>query len=205
MLTQVDPTSDGAAKYLPPWSKLWLVATTRPSLVTYRSHLPRESTGVRHAFLWILLSGVLGGTANVLGSLLTSSPQNQYFDAGLLIAIPLLALLIAFQWAIFVGCTHVGARLLKGKGTYGRQAYVFATFSAPLLMVVSVLSVIPSLNILLLAVCLYWFGLYVLGLQAVQQISRLKALLVVLMTFVVLSCVFLGGLVLAGYLARYVV
>lgn len=204
MLTQVDATSNGTARYLPPWGKLWLAATTRPSLTTYQGQLQSENVGIRHAFLWILVSGVVGGVVNVLGSLLTPSPQNQYFDLGLLIAIPLLALLIAFQWAIFVTCTHLGARLFKGKGTYGRQAYVFAAFSAPLLITVSVLSVFPRLNALLLIVFIYWFGLYVLGLQAVQQISRLKAFLVVLMTFVILSCVFLGVLLLASYLGRYV-
>ena len=203
MLTQVEATPKGAAKYLPPWSKTWLVATTRPFLTTYQSRLQSEGAELQHAFVWIVLSAMTGGTVNALGSLLTQSPANQYFDLGLLIAIPAFALLIAGYWALFAGGTYLVARLLKGQGTYRRLAYVFASFSAPLLIVVSVLSLMPRLNMLLLLVYLYWFGLYVVSLQAVQQVSRLKAFFIVLITFLGMSSCMLGIIVLVDYLGRY--
>jgi hypothetical protein len=150
------------------------------------------------------MSGLSAGIVNTLGALLTSSPATRYFDLGLLGAIPVFALLITCYWALFVACAHMGARLLKGRGTYTRLAYVFASFSAPLLIAVSLLSLIPRLNPFLLIVYLYWLGLYVVGLQAVQQVSRIKAFFIVLMTLVVLGSGMVGAVVLISYLGRYV-
>jgi hypothetical protein len=91
------------------------------------------------------------------------------------------------------------ARLFKGAGTYRQLAYVFAAFSAPLLIVASILDVIPQTRILLVGLYLYWIALYVVAVRAVNGLSALKAVAAVFGALLVLGCLWLAGAFLVGY------
>jgi lysylphosphatidylglycerol synthetase-like protein (DUF2156 family) len=102
-------------------------------------------------------------------------------------------------WVTFVGCTQGIARLLRGEGTHTQAAYACALFSAPLTIVVSMLALIPRSGFLLLCLYVYWCVLYVVAVQAVNRMSRIKAVTAVLMAVLLVSCMVLSVIVLRSF------
>jgi Yip1 domain len=176
---------------------VWVSAVFRPSVVTYERLFRRLYPRRRFALTWILLGALIGGFIVSLEPLLAPFIRPEPFDTGLLLAIPLYALIATLSWAIFIGCMHGVARLLKGVGTYSQTACTCATFSAPLIVVASALVAIPWSGVSwsgVLSLCLYvyWLVLYTIALRAVDQFSRAKALSAVLIAVLLCSGAFLG-------------
>src|SRR5689334_6495923 len=97
---------------------VWLRAVLRPSVATYERLVRQPYSGRRVAYIWILVSALIGGVLVSLDPLLAPFVRGQPFDTGLLPAIPIYALIATLFWAIFVGCTQAVARLLKGVGSF---------------------------------------------------------------------------------------
>jgi hypothetical protein len=157
------------------WLGIWLGALTRPSKATY-VRLARQHATTRSAYSWIVVGSLVGGLGTSVGPLLVQLTQNQSLDVMLLLAIPLYAILVVLFWGMFAGCAQLAARLFRGKGTHRELSYAFATFSAPLIIVFSILSLVPQTGIPLLLLYLYWIVLYIIAIQAVNQFSLLRAI-----------------------------
>src|SRR5262245_40779863 len=82
---------------------LWVSAIFRPSVATYERLLRQPYPSRRFAHIWILVGALIGGLIVSLDALFAPLAQ-QPFDAGLLLAIPLYALIATLFWAIFIAC-----------------------------------------------------------------------------------------------------
>ncbi len=182
----------------PPWTSMWLTALTRPSVATYEGLIREPHASAGSAYTWVFISTLIGGSIISLVPLVSQWAQQQPVDITLLLAIPVTSIVTVLVWGMFVGCTQGIARLLRGGGTYTKAAYASSLFSAPLTIAVSVLSLIPHTGWLLVCLYIYWCFLYIVAVQAVNRISWIKAVTAVLMSVLLVSCVVLGVMVLAG-------
>src|SRR5262245_38394644 len=148
---------------------IWARAVFRPSVVTYQRLFPQPYPSLRIAHTWILISALIGGLIASIEPLLAPLTRQEPFDTGLLLAIPIYAVIATLSWAIFVACVQGVARVLKGAGTYSQIACTCATFSAPLIVVASVLASLPWSSIPSLCLYIYWLILYIIALRAVNQ------------------------------------
>ncbi|HEU5099597.1 MAG TPA: YIP1 family protein, partial [Roseiflexaceae bacterium] len=180
------------------FGKVWLGALVRPSVRRYAALGQQPRVSAWKAYLWVFAAGMIGGAINALSPFITQPADLRYVDLLLLALIPVSALLAAGALAAFAGCAQVIARLLKGTGTQRELAYVFAAFSAPLLIVASIVDLIPPARVLLIILYLYWMVLYVMAVRAVNGISRLKAAMAVLAALLILGLAWLGLAFIAG-------
>jgi hypothetical protein len=199
MTKQSIASAEASLNAAPPRIATWLSATFRPSVAGYEQLAQRSEASRRSVYIWMLVSALIGGILASLDPLLAPLVQAQAFDAGLLVAIPLYALLVTLLWALFAGCAQGVARLLKGTGTYSQLAYASAMFSAPLMLIASALASIPWSAVPALILYGYWLVLYAVALQAVNQFSRLKAFAAILSSLLVCGAVLLGVLLLVVY------
>jgi hypothetical protein len=181
------------------FGKVWLGALVRPSISRYAALGQQPRISVWQAYAWVFIAGLVGGALNALTPFLTQSGDQRYVDLLLLALIPVSALLAVGALAAFAFCAQLVARLLKGTGTQRELAYVFGAFSAPLLIVASILDLIPQTHILLVVLYLYWMALYVVAVGAVNGISRLRAAGAVLAALLILSLAWLGLALMVGY------
>ena len=177
---------------------MWLTALTRPSVATYERLLRQQHDAARSAHAWLFISSVIGSSISSLVPVVMQVARRQPVDTALLLAIPLASIVTMLVWVMFVGCTQGIARLLRGGGSYTEAAFACALFSAPLTIVVNALSLIPHSGWLLLGLYVYWCFLYIVAVRAVNQTSWIKAVTAVLMSVLLVSCVVLGAIVLAG-------
>ena len=179
-----------------PWIGTWVDAVLKPSVATYERLARQSSSSRRSAPAWILASALIGGVLASFDPLLAPLVRDQSFDAGLLLAIPIYALISTLFWVIFAGCAQGMARLLKGTGTYPQIFYASAAFSAPLILIASALASMPWSAILALFLYGYWLVLYAVALQAVNQFSRVRAFASILISLLLCGAVGLGVLLL---------
>lgn len=180
------------------FGKVWLGALVRPSTSRYAAlgHQPRVS--IWKAYLWVFAAGLIGGALNALTPFFGQPADRRYADLLLLALVPVSALLATGSLAAFAFCTQLVARLLKGTGTQRELAYVFAAFSAPLLIVASIVDLIPSIRPFLLILYIYWMVLYMMAVHAVNGISRVRAAVAVLAALLILGSAWLGMAFMAG-------
>jgi hypothetical protein len=159
----------------PSWAAVWLNALVKPSAATYARLAQQPRATARSAYMWMAIGGLIGGLSSGLGTALFQISQNQALDTGILLAIPLYAVLVVLFWALFAGSAQLAARLFKGTGTHQQLSYSFAAFSAPLTIAFSILSLVPQTGIVQLVLYVYWIILYIQAIRAVNQISLLRA------------------------------
>jgi hypothetical protein len=160
----------------PAWAAIWLNALIKPSAATYLRLAQQPHATARSAYAWMAIGGLVGGLSSGLVTVITQLIQSEPLDAGLLLAIPLYAALVVLFWAIFAGSAQLVARLFKGNGTHKQLSYVFATFSAPLTIVFSLLSLVPQTGVPQILLYLYWTVLYILAIRAINELSFVRAL-----------------------------
>ncbi|HET9221267.1 MAG TPA: YIP1 family protein, partial [Roseiflexaceae bacterium] len=156
---------------------------------------------VRSAYTWMAIGALVGGLSSGLVTLLAGLTLSGPFDAGLLVAIPLYALLVVLFWAIFAGSAQLMAQLFKGRGTHQQLSYVFAAFSAPLTIIFSLLSLVPQTGVPQILLYLYWVVLYILAIRAVNQFSFIRALgsgLIALLVTILVGGIGYGLLLMPG-------
>jgi hypothetical protein len=175
-----------------------LTALLRPSNATYKM-LGQQRAGLRHAYLLVFASSLLGGLIESLGPFGSQLIGQGSFDVLLLAMIPLAALIAVCSLAAFAWCSHFVARLLKGTGAQAQLTYVLAAISAPLLIVVSVVDQLPAARILLVAIYIYWLVQYTQAIRAVHGLGWVKATAAVLLALLMLGVACLGIAFLVGY------
>ena len=179
--------------------QVWLTALTRPSITRYVALGQQPSVNAWRAYSWVFAGGLIGGAIDALAPFVGQLAERRYVDALFFALIPVSSIIAVCYLAAFAWCAQWIARLFKGSGTYSQLAYVFASFSAPMLIAASILDVIPLTHGLLVAVYVYWLALYVVAVRAVNGLSRLKAILSILLAFLILGSAWLGVAFVVGY------
>jgi hypothetical protein len=83
------------------------------------------------------------------------------------------------------GILYLVAKLLGGTGEFGRYAYLNASFTAPLTILSSLLSVVPVLSCLSLFISIYQLVLTYYSTKVEHNLTSGKALVVVLLPLIV--------------------
>jgi hypothetical protein len=174
-----------------------LNALLHPSVATYRM-LGQQGASVWHAHLLVFASAVIGGGIDSLKPLESQLVAQNSFDALLLALIPVSALIAVCSVAAFAWCAQNVARLFKGSGSYRQLTYVLAAISAPLLIISSILDQIPIARAALAIIYLYWLAQYVVAIRAINDLSRVKAIVTMLAALTTLGLIWLGIAFLAG-------
>ncbi|MCY3707614.1 MAG: Yip1 family protein [Caldilineaceae bacterium] len=198
----------------------WINVLTKPGEEVFAAEREKTSATLSTALVWMILAAVVTALlgllqAQILGSamggmgqivdLLPSELQGEFgtiaessatewtgFSLLSIIFLPLFFL-------IGVGVYHLIATVLGGRGQYGRYAYLTATYSAPLMIVGSVLGFVPVLGgCLNLILGIYQFVLTYYAVKVEYGLSQGRAVVVVVIPL-------LAGLVLAVCLATVVV
>jgi hypothetical protein len=179
--------------------QIWLTALIRPSMSRYAAFGQQPRVSAWRAYSWVFAAGLVGGAIDALAPFVGQQANRRYVDALLFALIPVSSIIAVCYLAAFAWCAQRIAYLFKGSGTYPQLAYVFASFSAPMLIATSILDVIPLTRSLLVALYIYWLALYVVAVRAVNGFSRLKAMLIVLLAFLILGSAWLGVAFVVGY------
>lgn len=177
---------------------IWLAALLRPSLASFAA-LGQQAGAARQAQRWLFASGLIGALIQSLPPLEAQLARGGPLDMLLLALIPAAALIAAVCLSAFAWAAQRAARLLQGSGSYGQLAHVFAAFSAPLLILTSLLDLLPATRALVAVTYLYWLALYVLAVRAVCRLALRRAIAAVLATSVAFGLCWLAAAALVGY------
>ncbi len=202
----------------------WVNVLTRPGEEVFFAERERASATLSTALVWIILAAVitallsllqaqffdtaLGGMGQIV-DLLPSELQGEFgtiAESGAAggAAFNLLSIiLIPLSFLLGVGIYHIIATVLGGRGQYGRYAYLTASYSAPLMIVTSILGFIPVVGgCLSLLLAIYQFVLTYFAIKVEYGLSQGRAIVVVvipllagLILAVCLVTVFIGALV----------
>jgi hypothetical protein len=192
-------TAAPLAKRLQPWLGIWVAAVARPSAATFGALASRPDVRVSTGVGWIFMAGLVAGLFDTAAQLIEGTANIALVDTLLLATILLSALIAALYLVAFAGCALGATRLLGGTARYGPLAYTFASFSAPLLLIASVLAHLPGSRALLLALYAYWLALSVVALRASSRLSLRKALVATLGALLAVGAAWLGVAFLVGY------
>jgi len=163
---------------------MWGMALFRPSLATYEKIARDSNTGGWAAYFWVFISGIVGSLFIFIGQLLfsllgfsTSTANPLSGSLGLtLIGVPIVAVVSTLCFGLSTAVTQFAARLLGGSGTQAKMAYVTSAYLAPLIFVVSLLSIIPIVGFLAVLLYIYGIGLLVIAVKAVNRFSWRRAI-----------------------------
>ena len=192
----------------------WVKVLTSPSEEVFVAEREKSSATLRTALVWVFLASVIAGILGLLQAQIFSSAMGGMGQIARLLPAELqggfeeisqtgatggtfgsLALIIAWPigFLIVVGILHVTASILGGRGQYGRYAYLSATFSAPLLIVSSLLGFVPIAgSCISLALPIYQFVLAYFAIKAEYGLSQGRAIVAVvapgLIVLIVVGC-----------------
>ena len=145
----------------------WVNVLTSPGEEVFAAEREKTSATLSTALVWIILAAIvtallgllqsqIGGSATGgMGQIVDLLPSELQGEIGNIeetgetgwSAFNLLAIIfIPLFFLIGVGIYHLIATVLGGSGQYGRYAYLTATFSAPIMIVGSILAFIPVLG-----------------------------------------------------------
>lgn len=197
----------------------WINVLTKPGEEVFAAEREKSSATLSTALLWIIAASVITALLGALQATIYSSPMGGFGQMVDLLPAELQNELgtaeeagasggAAFNFALIifgpiffligVGVYHLIATVLGGRGQYGRYAYLSATYSAPLMIVGSVLGFIPVLGgCLSLILGIYQFVLTYYAVKVEYRLSQGRAIVVVVIPVV-------AGVVLAICLATVV-
>ena len=200
----------------------WMNVLFHPGEAAFEEELAKPQAKLSTAIIWVVIAGVIAavfsmirvavqslvmGGGSMWGPLLAEMPPEmrrqfgQYMmgGAGLgaaafasafcmsLILIPVGFLIGALIWFVL-------AKIFGGDGDFEGQAYLMATYTAPLMIVNSVISIIPFLGACVaFFLALYQIALTYFMLKVSHNLSSGKALTIVLLPVILLLlCVVCG-------------
>jgi len=198
----------------------WINVLTKPGEEAFAAEREKTSATLSTALVWMVLAAVvtallglvqaqiLGSAMGGMGQVVDLLPPELQGEFGTIADVgatgwtgfSLLSIIfLPLFFLIGVGVYHLIATVLGGRGQYGRYAYLTATYSAPLMIVGSVLGFIPALGgCLNLILGIYQLVLTYYAVKVEYGLSQGRAVVVVVVPL-------LAGLVLAVCLATVVV
>jgi hypothetical protein len=150
------------------WSEVWTAAVAQPSVKTYAqlSDHPDASSG--RAFIWIVASAAISYAFSLIIELVVGALDSTLLLLALVCGFPIVAILVTVAFAINSGVTQLVARVLGGTG--------LAAYIAPLTIFTSVLSTLPVLRFLNVALWIYGLVLNVISVKAVHRFGWGRAI-----------------------------
>jgi hypothetical protein len=176
--------------------EIWLIALFRPRLESYQGLLQERHKSLNRTLNWIYLAAVLALIIRGFGIVIYASLEQSLQQANtatrgleteantggggyvLMCASPILALFLLLIWVILIFSWHFIAKfIMKSQAKYEDLAFLVSASQAPLLIVATVASLIPLVNL-----CAYPFFLSyqsfiaVIAIKAVYNIGWGEAL-----------------------------
>ncbi len=201
------------------WLNTWIRVVAFPGDGAFLIEIENERAGLATATVWMVVAAVLAAVVNGLEFLFNSYIfdangflEQLFYRAGVpsdvmaKVAGPnvwaiFLGVLVSTALVIFVGFMvgttfyWGGARLLGGEGTFAVQTYLLASFSAPLVVIASLLAVVPFLGSCLVAlVVLYGLALTFFALNVAHDLDPGRTLMALFVPVLVGALVFLCSL-----------
>jgi hypothetical protein len=198
---EVDRRKNRVAAKPMAWFEVWLSALTQPNVQAYEQMLADPNANTTRASTWLLISGSVAGLlAVVFNPAFQSLPETlgaagvSEFDPTTFMIVMILCVVPLSGLASTLG-TMLGAlllnwvaKLLGGLGTFTRQFYAIAAYTAPLTLVSAGLTVVPILGCLGALLGLYAIWLNVVAIRAAQEMETGRAIAVVVLLDVVFFC-----------------
>ena len=134
----------------------WLNVLTKPGEEVFAAEREKDSATLKTALVWMILASVIAALLGTLQAQIFSSPfggisqvmemlpaelQGEYApitetdSSGGSFFNLLLIIFGPITFLIGVGIYHIVASVLGGRGQFGRYAYLYATFGAPIIIV----------------------------------------------------------------------
>lgn len=151
-----------------------LLVLFRPSVAAFEAIGRDPKAGSVRACIWIFIAGFLGASISrgINPELAVSAQPWMYAMIGVVF------------FLLHTGLLHLMARIVGGKGAYARFASAWATFTAPLLFLTDVLSVIPWIVYMGVPLFVYWVALGIIAVKALYGLSWGKAVAVTILPFI---------------------
>jgi hypothetical protein len=163
-----------------------------PSVETFEAN---EKNDLQAATIYVALGGLVSGVFGAIGAAMRHTSVGSGLIGGVLGAI------IGFY--IYLGIVYLLGRAFGGTGSFGELGYDLSLFTAPLTAVSSLLALIPVVGgIVALVLAIYNIYLTYLGIQSGMNLPKDKAIIVMVIIFVIgVAIVACFALVLVGLLA----
>lgn len=167
------------------WSETWIKAVTEPSEESYTTIVNDPEASPRKAYLWVFITSVIGYAlvaslgglmaAGMLGMRGAGELAGGFFGA-LVCGGPVVGVISVIGLAIGAGIIQGIAKALGGEGTHSQLIYGMASYTAPISLVSSVLSIIPIVNYLSIPLSIYGIVLNVIAVKATNKFSWGRAI-----------------------------
>jgi hypothetical protein len=136
------------------------------------------------AAIHIVVAGVIAGVVAAIAAVIGGGAQAGAFGALLggavgFLAIITVPILLLIGWMIISVVLLIFAKLLGGKGDFGKHSYMIAMYIAPLFVISTIVGIIPMVGSLLSGlVSLYGLYLLTLAMMYAHGFDMVKAALV---------------------------
>jgi hypothetical protein len=197
----------------------WLKATTSPNDATFAELRLKPEANVTTAIIWMAIYGAVSAVIGVISGLIFAGTINSTLPAlleqanlspaeaaqaeqvlriftggGLGFATGFASLVnivvVPLMFLISVGVYFLLAKLLGGNGDFGRYAYLNAAFSAPIGILITLLSLVPFAGCISPLISIYSLVLVYFATKAEHQMSSGRAIWVVLIPVLVVFALF---------------
>jgi hypothetical protein len=188
----------------------WVRVVTSPGEPTFEAERLKPQATLTTALIWMLIAGAVAAVLGLIQSALaagtvqttvtqllaqadlpleTRAQLEQILNSGVLGGLGGASLasiiMVPVGFLVGTGILYLIAKLLGGTGEFGRYAYLNASFTAPLTILSSLLSVIPVLGCLSLFISIYQLVLTYYSTKVEHNLTSGKALVVVLLPLIV--------------------
>jgi hypothetical protein len=137
----------------------------------------KNKTNLMEDIKLIGIAGIISGILVAISVYTINSPAPGMSDVigiGSIVIVPIRAIL---GLLILSGITYIFARLFGGKGGYNSQTHLMALYTAPIIVLTTILSLIPTVGpFISVLIALYSIYLLILVLKTVHKFSTLKAI-----------------------------
>jgi hypothetical protein len=191
----------------------WINVLTKPGEATFEEELHKPSATLGTALIWIIIAAVVAAIFSAIGALIgglfsglpammeTFMGQSDMppevaaqlatitavtAGGGVFFALCATLILAPIGFLIGSGIYFVVAKLVGGAGSFEKHTYMLATFTAPLMMVNAVISIIPILGgCVSFAIYIYQIVLTYFAMKVTHNLTTGKAIIVAVMPFVI--------------------
>jgi hypothetical protein len=184
------PTPPPAGRSVGSFYQIWLLVLRRPREDTFQALVDDPGATVGRGALWIFLTSMVGYVVaftvryGLFASMLEDAGQTAGFEgmtAGVAIAVlcglPLAAAMAVLGFMLSAALLQFIAGALGGDGTFRQLFFATASYTAPVTLAGSLLSVIPLIGgCLALPLSIYTLYLNALAIKAVNRFSWAAAM-----------------------------
>lgn len=172
---------DEAIQQLP---RQYIRVLVRPSVSTFQAEMGKAAWNITwfQIILYALFASVFAAVQYSVNPMLSVSPQLTSLTSSTISSLQIIVLPLSIFMSI--GLLYLIARMVGGRGTFLQQCYTTCLYTVPLGVLDSFLLLIPITGILLiLIVAIYVLVLSFRMLKAVHHLSSGKAILVLVLSY----------------------